>query len=348
MRIFKRLLQLSLLLFSITNLTAHAAPAAPILIGPIGMLNDQPPAFTWSEVESATWYRVWAKDESGVAVADWVKAINVCDGICTYAPDVGTEGTTVWKVRGYDGELGAWSARAMFFDQLSRPGLTTLLSPLLATSEPTPTFEWTLVPEATWYKIEIIDQFESIIASQWLRADSNNVDCDPNNNTCSKTPLAIIPGNFIWRVRTYNAAGLGPWTQYEFVSVFANNQLSANPNPLIVPACDTEEYEFMVSNESDLTITSIYLEQSFGDIIVDESESTSSIECEEVISVLEPGDSCVITRTAVGNSTQDATQTISISGLTGEFEENDLESIIPAQIILDIEIEVSPFESRCI
>lgn len=123
----------AVLLLSLSAISVKAAPSAPELISPIGMDSNQPPAFAWTEVATATWYPLWVKDEAGNVTAEWLKAANVCiTGTCTYPLEVNTQGITSWRVRGYDGiDLGAWSDRAKFWDFLpSRPVATTLLAPL--------------------------------------------------------------------------------------------------------------------------------------------------------------------------------------------------------------------------
>jgi len=94
---------------------------------------------------------------------------------------------------------------------LQPPGATTLVSPSgggLGTN--TPTYTWNAVNGSSWYYLWVDDVNGNAI-KQWYTAASAG--CDNGQVTCSVTPVTpLANGTVNWWVRTWNDAGLGPWS----------------------------------------------------------------------------------------------------------------------------------------
>lgn len=93
------------------------------------------------------------------------------------------------------------------------PGKATPLSPSGAITDTTPTYSWSISADtdtldpATWYQLWVNTPSGNVF-NQWYEAADV---C--SGGTCSVTPGKVLGGGpHTWWVRTWNAAGYGPWS----------------------------------------------------------------------------------------------------------------------------------------
>jgi hypothetical protein len=199
----------------------QSIPGAATLISPYGTIYTNKPTFKWWPVSNAIWYCLWVKDsfDSGWL---WIKASEAgCgSGICSVSvtgsdwdlPDgSATWWICTWNTDGY----GPWSAGMNFsIDDLTLEA-PTLISPLGATVLSTPTFKWTTVPHALWYKLWVDDSSTRITHSgkvkEWVY--TWDAGCVGGKGTCSYTPNTFLAdGDAKWWVKACNWVTCGPWS----------------------------------------------------------------------------------------------------------------------------------------
>jgi len=63
-------------------------PGPATLISPKGVISDTTPTYTWFEVETSTWYRLWVDGPSGTVINQWYRAedSNCAGGVCAVTP----------------------------------------------------------------------------------------------------------------------------------------------------------------------------------------------------------------------------------------------------------------------
>jgi len=204
---------------------AAAGPTPPVatsLISPSGSITSTTPAYTWSSVNTATWYYLWVSrvnsDGSLTTVHNkWYDAALVCSGAtCSITPAGVTLniGQYRWWVQTWnDGGYGPWSS-AMNFGA-GAPDMATLVSPNGAFTDTTPAYTWNAVNTATWYYLWVSkvndDNSLTTVHTKWY--DSSLV-C--SGATCSITPegVTLSGGNYKWWIQTWNEGGYGSWSSF--------------------------------------------------------------------------------------------------------------------------------------
>jgi hypothetical protein len=196
--------------------TLGGPPGRAILLGPAGTLDGDMPAYTWNAVALASHYELWVEDARGVAIAQWYTAAAVgCPlgtGTCTVTPAVALRpGPVRWWVLTWNTVgFGPWSVPLDFFVPGVAPGAATLVAPAGATTA-TPVFRWNAVPESTYYYLWVNDGSAAPRFTAWYAAGAAG--CGAGTGACSVSlPIALASGAGRWWVRTWNAAGLGPWS----------------------------------------------------------------------------------------------------------------------------------------
>jgi len=191
----------------------------PILLNPMGTITDTTPTYSWNAVSGATWYLAWVSGPSGNVLAEWVTPTNAgCGGgtgVCTLTPTaVLSSGNHSWWAKGWNATErdGPWSARKDFtvevIDRLTRP---TLLNPMGAITDTTPTYSWNTVSRATWYQVWVNSPSGNVLA-EWV--SETNAGCDGGTGACTLTPtVALLDGNYGWWAKGWNATERdGPWS----------------------------------------------------------------------------------------------------------------------------------------
>jgi hypothetical protein len=122
-----------------------------------------------------------------------------------------------WNAAGY----GPWSARADFSLATAPPAAATLVSPIggASTTDTTPAYTWNAVAGSSWYYLWV-DGPDSNVILQWFTAAGAG--CAAGTGTCSVTPSTVLAlGDHNWWIRTWNAAGAGPWSARGELTVIA-------------------------------------------------------------------------------------------------------------------------------
>jgi len=216
--------------------TATTVPAATTLIYPaqgqdIGASYN--PTYQWSKINDAVWYRMYVSGPSGVVIDQWYQASNVCGATtCSVTPSVILGGgayswyVQTWSPAGY----GPWSNNTQptnFSTTATPPGAVTLIYPAQAETigtDFTPTYTWSKVPTAVWYRM-YVSGLSGVVIDQWYQASSV---C--GQDTCSVMPSATLGvGTYSWYIQTWNTAGYGPWSNGELPTNFTTT-VSAAPS----------------------------------------------------------------------------------------------------------------------
>ena len=188
-------------------------PGVATLASPSGEIADTTPTYTWNAISAATWYHLYVNDSTGNKVNQWYTA-DACGcasgtGSCSVTPTTEVLGSCEWWLQAYNSAgIGPWSAPLAF--TVPPPAAATLVSPSGTITDTTPTYIWNAVSNATWYCISVNDSTGNKIY-RWYSADACG--CASGTGSCSITPTTVLAqGLGQWWIRTYNAAGFGPWS----------------------------------------------------------------------------------------------------------------------------------------
>jgi hypothetical protein len=120
------------------------------------------------------------------------------------------------------------------------PGTATLTAPSGTSCDPTPTYIWNAVSNATWYYLWVNGPSGNVL-KQWYTAAQAH--CASGTGTCAIAPATTLAsGNHIWWIQTWNSVGYGPWSAGQSftvssgskpgaVTLIAPSGSSANPPP---------------------------------------------------------------------------------------------------------------------
>ena len=204
-------------------------PPAPTLTSPANgaTVSNTSITFQWGSVSGATNYHIRvgtdAAVETSIFHSNWT--YGVASETYTDFPNDGT--TYYWKVRAYNAAgWGSWSSIRSFNNgTLPLPAAPTLTSPANAATvaNTSITFNWGTVSTATNYHIRVGTDAAvetSIFHSNWTYGVASKTYTDfPNNGT-----------TYYWKVRAYNAAGWGSWSE---IRSFTNGTLPLPPAPAL-------------------------------------------------------------------------------------------------------------------
>ena len=187
------------------------APHAPDLSG--GAVR---PMFEWSPIGPASWYNVWVQDGNGVFLfSRWYTASSArCSagwgsGCSIESPMDIPNGGRWWVLSWNNNGYGTWSNYKDFTSGPGLPGTPSAVAPLSSSSTTTPLYEWTRVPNASWYYLWIADATGRLI-QQWVTAGQAN--CAVAGQTCSYRFNTSVAGSTNWWIRAYNSEGVGNWS----------------------------------------------------------------------------------------------------------------------------------------
>ena len=207
----------------------------PTLYSPSGTTTDTTPTFTWSKVSGATWYRLWVRDSAGaVRHNSWhtSSATNCTSGsTCSYTPTaVLPAGSSTFWVQAYgSGIYGSWSSGKSFTVNPSTGiGTATLYSPSGTTTDTTPTFTWSKVSGATWYRLWVRDSAGAVRHNSWHTSSATNC---TSGSTCSYTPTAVLPaGSSTFWVQAYGSGIYGSWSSGKSFTIVAGGGCNFTQN----------------------------------------------------------------------------------------------------------------------
>jgi len=191
------------------------APVVATLTSPTGNTNVNPtPTYEWNEVTSATDYRLLVIDMAGNYVTDTVNLANICvASVCSVTPSTPNplpDGTYWWGVRAQNlSGVSPWTFMKFSTGSGTAPNATILTSPSGNIGiNPTPTYTWEAVTNATNYRLLVID----ITDNSYEIDEVNLASSVCTGTTCSITPTTALPsGNYWWGIRAQNTSGVSPW-----------------------------------------------------------------------------------------------------------------------------------------
>jgi predicted esterase len=169
-----------------------------------------PTVLTWQADANATSYQVELSDSKGL-----VESKTVTVNTITFKNlKPGTEYS--WMVVGKNsGGEGQWSNEWRFTTKpLAPTAQVSLKEPTNGAKNLPKTidFKWSVIAGATFYKIQILNEADSVIR------EYANVEPDAGSNEVIKTIRNLDLGlSYKWQVRGFNSGGDGPWSeQWEF------------------------------------------------------------------------------------------------------------------------------------
>lgn len=209
-----------------------SVPARPTLISPSGLIPDLTPTFRWNAVSNATGYRLFVRRGSTnvtTHIVNYTSAQVGCSsgtGTCSATPPANLlkAAHTFWVRASNDVGNGPWSANMNFTVGMAQP---TLLAPSGFSFDRTPTYRWTGVAGATWYRLWVNGPSGNVI-QQWYSAGAV---CSGLN--CQVSPATTLgSGSHTFWVQGWAPGGFahGPWSTSMSFSV-----LVLIPIPIPIP-----------------------------------------------------------------------------------------------------------------
>lgn len=195
--------------------TSKSVPGTATLISPLESVATATPTFMWQDVENATRYRIVVYDR---AIQQYVSreshdASDICSGTsCSLTPEInlGYSANHFWRIRAWNADgWGDWTALQRFSRLPEVPSVPVLLSPLVATDEASPAFEWQTVEGASRYRLRVYDR----VLQQNVHLENHEASAVCSETSCSFTPSIALSfsRNHKWSVRAWNIAGYGEW-----------------------------------------------------------------------------------------------------------------------------------------
>lgn len=204
-------------------------PDAATLVAPLQSIQEQFPVFTWKKESSASWYRLYIRNESQNQVfARWYEAADICSGAhCSVVLDLQLpKDAYKWFVKSWNDYGSKWSKGLLFTVDIRKnpPDKINLISPMGLVSGSFPEFIWNTDPKASWYKIYIAGtgSEKNYEYAQWYEIADNDSDYPEIDCSDDKCTLLITThfaaGSFKWRVKGWNEDGPGVWSdEMEFI-----------------------------------------------------------------------------------------------------------------------------------
>ncbi len=164
------------------------------------LVENRRETFYWPPVAGATWYQLVINRNGDSHTSAWV-----ADATSWTPPSDLVSGDYRWWVRSWGPEtgMGGWSEANDFMVPAEPAGVTNPLEPsgALGLGERKPVFRWSASePAASWYQIHLERNGSSYLL-HWVQG------------TTSWAPESDLPaGHYTWRVRGWNADGMGAWS----------------------------------------------------------------------------------------------------------------------------------------
>jgi hypothetical protein len=195
----------------ISGTTEVCLPTVASPISPTSQVEVATPTFTWRAADSAVSYRLIISGPSGSVFEDNYDTGAICEGDrCSATPEVELQrGTYSWQVEARDDTGNRTTSGAVSFDVdvPEPPTAPILISPTGAVTTSTPTFTWNVVPEATWYYLQV-EGIEQTLLGQWYSA----LDVCPGEICSLTVTRPIANGTYAWSMQARNSVADGPFS----------------------------------------------------------------------------------------------------------------------------------------
>lgn len=192
----------------------------PTPYGPSGSTTDTTPTYSWGSVAGANYYRLAVKNMGG----QWMYLPEPLPGGTSYTHNVGlpTGQCYTWQVRAERaiGDYGPWTSPEQIC--INAPlGTPTPYSPTGNTTDTTPTFDWSTVSGANYYRLRV----ENSNGTPYWNPD-------PEPTSSHYTPpssAALLAGEcYDWKVRAERSSSdYGSWSLERTVCID-----SSTPEPI--------------------------------------------------------------------------------------------------------------------
>ena len=194
------------------------APPATTLISPKNTIKNSTPTYTWNAVSNSTWYYLWVNKATKKKFTKWYKASDAgCSngtGECKVTPNISlANGDYKWWIQTWNSNgYGPWSSGMDFtLTGVGGPPIAaTLVSPKGTISDPTPSYTWNAVSNATWYYLWVKNDTGPVFKKWYKAVDAQ---CSGGTGQCKITPAKnLANGKHTWWIQTWNSNGYGQWS----------------------------------------------------------------------------------------------------------------------------------------
>jgi len=199
--------------FTVTGVALPPPAYPPTPLSPSGTVTTHRPAFEWSAVENAAFYRLGVYSYvTGTYVILQNLYVSCVGGVCSYTPTIDLEnGSYKFKVLARNSSgYTAYSSWLRFVVSSELPVAPTLLAPSGIVGENPPAFQWSAVDGATSYRLAVYSyatKSYTILTTVYPGACGGGV--------CTYTPLsALASGDYKFKMLTYNAYGASAYSQF--------------------------------------------------------------------------------------------------------------------------------------
>ncbi len=195
------------------------APTTPIgqptPIAPIGPISTSTPTYKWTAVPEATDYRLMVFDETSAVLLDakYSSLDAQCSAECTVTPTAPAlkDGDHTFVVTPFKGDVAGPPSQAGSFkvdtSQNAPPGMPALVSPTGTVTSAAPSFVWNEVSGARDYTLEVLNG-----TGLEHQQTYTSVEALCTLQCTVAPPLNLADGDYTFRVRAENAAGMGPFS----------------------------------------------------------------------------------------------------------------------------------------
>lgn len=178
-------------------------PEATSLVAPQGTTADATPAFSWSAVSSATWYKLTIAKQEAWTWSTWLQEASWTPTEWYLSNGTYDWYVTTWSENGY----GVPAEGKTFTVDIPVSEKATLLIPDGEAGSIRPTFQWSAVSGAAWYKLFIL-QVNGWSWHTWVQ-----------DTSWAPTTWSMDPGDYKWWVQTWNSSGYGLWSDAKSFTV---------------------------------------------------------------------------------------------------------------------------------
>ncbi|MCP4857655.1 MAG: hypothetical protein GY903_24490 [Fuerstiella sp.] len=218
----------------------------PVMTAPVGVVaSTNLPTFTWTGVPEYVRYELWVNNDT-TSQSRVVYEPNLTDVTFTTSLPLLNGSFRAW-VRGHDvdGNASQWSNPISFAVNSTISNAPTALTPSGFTTDNTPLFSWTTLPNLTDYEIFVKNMLGTGQPTVINQLITPTIDATTGNATFTPTNNLII-GSYRWWIRGVNADGTpGPWSQPRDFRVVSADQ----PSILDDNSFDRETIVASLSNE---------------------------------------------------------------------------------------------------